>query len=100
MAMISWRDLQTWWGGRPNVNVMDTQLIGQLIGQLHQMTQQKLKGLAAQRDQIETTLAQLKSCLLFMRESFRPGNERDALMMKANMVKQAKELSLLFNQIH
>ena len=73
---------------REVLNVRETQL----IGQLHLMTQQKLKGLAAQRDQIETTLAQLKSCLLFMRESLRPGNERDALMMKANTAKQVKEL--------
>ena len=73
---------------REILNVRETQL----IGWLHQMTQQKLKGLAAQRDKIETTLAQLKSCLLFMRESLRPGNERDALMMKANTVKQVKEL--------
>ena len=35
----------------------------QLIGQLHKTTQGKLKGLAAQSDQIETTLAQLDSCL-------------------------------------
>ena len=32
-----------------------------LTKKLHQMTQKKLKGLAAQRDEIETTLAQLKS---------------------------------------
>ena len=51
----------------------------ELIGQLDRVTQEKLKGLAAQRDQIETTLAQLCSCLHFMRESLRPGNEEDVL---------------------
>ena len=60
------------------------------------MTQEKLKGLAAQRDQIETILAQLNSCLLFMRESLKPGYEGDALMMKANTVKQVKELTTPF----
>ena len=70
----------------------------QLIGQLHQMTQAKLKGLAAQRDQIETTLAKLNSCLHFMRESLRTGNESDVIMMKANTVQQVKELTTSFQQ--
>ena len=68
----------------------------ELIGQLHQMTQAKLKGLAAQRDQIETTLAKLNSCLHFMRESLRTGNKNDVLMMKANTVQQVKELTTPF----
>ena len=70
----------------------------ELIGQLHQMTQAKLKGLAAQSDQIETTLAKLNSCLHFMRESLRTGNESDVLMMKANTVQQVKELTTPFQQ--
>ena len=68
----------------------------ELIGQLDLETQVKLKGLAAQRDQIETTLAQLHSCLHFMRESLRTGNEGDVLMMKANTLTQAKELTTPF----
>ena len=68
----------------------------ELIGRLHELTQEKLKGLAAQRDQIETTLAQLHSCLHFMRESLRPGNEGDVLMMKANIVRRVKELTTPF----
>ena len=71
------------------LNVRETEL----IGRLHELTQEKLKGLAAQRDQIETALAQLHSCLHFMRESLRPGNEGDVLMMKANTVRQVKELT-------
>ena len=47
----------------------------ELITQLDQVTQGKLKDLAVQKDQIETSLAQLTSCLHFMRESLRPGNE-------------------------
>ena len=68
----------------------------ELIGQLDLETQVKLKGLAAQRDQIETTLAQLHSCLHFMRESLRTGNEGDVLMMKANTLMQVKELTTPF----
>ena len=73
-------------------NVRETEL----IGRLHELTQEKLKDLAAQRDQIETTLAQLHSCLHFMRESLRPGNEGDVLIMKANSVRRVKELTTPF----
>ena len=68
----------------------------ELIGQLHQITQGKLKGLAAQSDRIETTLAQLDSCLHFMRESIKAGNESDVMMMKTNTVYQVKELTTPF----
>ena len=68
----------------------------ELIDQLHKMTQGKLKGLAAKSDQIETTLAQLNSCLHFMGESIQLGNKSDVLMMKANTVHQMKELTTPF----
>ena len=68
----------------------------ELISKLDRMTREKLKGLAARRDQIETTLAQLNSCLHFMRESLKTGNEGDVLMMKTNTVNQVKELTTRF----
>ena len=68
----------------------------ELIGQLHKTTQGKLKGLAAQSNQIETTLAQLDSCLHFMTESIKAGNESDVLRMKTNTVHQVKELTTPF----
>ena len=77
---------------REVLNVRETEL----IGRLHELAQEKLKDLAAQRDQIETTLAQLHSCLHFMKESLRPGNEGDVLMMKANTVRRVKELTTPF----
>ena len=77
---------------REVLNVRETEL----IGRLHELTQEKLKDLAAQRDQIETTLAQLHSCLHFMRESLRPGNEGDVLLMKVNTVRRVKELTTPF----
>ena len=68
----------------------------ELIDHLHKITQGKLKGLAAKRDQIETTLAKLDSCLHFMRESIKARNERNVLMMKTNTVHQVKELTTPF----
>ena len=68
----------------------------ELIGYLHKTTQGKLKGLATKSDQIETTLAKLDSCLHFMRESIKAGNESNVLMMKINTVHQVKELTTPF----
>ena len=67
-----------------------------IINQLHQTTQGKLKDLAAQSNQIETTLAQLNSCLHFIGESLKTGTEQDVLMLKTNTVNQTKELTTPF----
>ena len=70
----------------------------QLIDQLDQITREKLKGLAVQRDQIETILAQLGSCLHCMKKSLRQENEDDALMMKPNTTDQMKRLTIPFQE--
>ena len=77
---------------REVLNVRETEL----TDQLHQLTQEKLKGLAAQRDEIETTLAQVHSCLHFMRESIRPLDEDNVLIMKTNTISRVKELTAQF----
>ena len=74
------------------LNVRETEL----VHQLHRITQSKLKALAVQRDKVETILAQLSSCLLFMGESLREANKDDALMMKTNTVNTVKELTTPF----
>ena len=71
------------------LNVRETEL----VHQPHRITQSKLKALAVQRDKIETILAQLSSCLLFMGESLREANKEDDLMMKTNTVNTVKELT-------
>ncbi len=68
----------------------------ELIGQLHGMTQGKMKNLGAQEDHLETLQAQLSSCLLFLEESLKRGSEGDVLMMKNTVVKQVKELTAPF----
>ena len=65
----------------------------ELLGQLHRMTDGKLKGLADQSRQIKTTLAQLDSCLQYIRESVKAGNERDVLKTKTIAVYQVNELT-------
>ena len=76
-------------------HILDTRKT-ELIGQLHHITQRKLKGLAVQRDQLETTLAQLSSCLGFMRERLKTGSQEEVLLMKSSVVKQVKELTTTF----
>ena len=77
---------------REVLNIRETEL----ISRLDRFTQSKLKSLAVQKDQIETTLAQLSSCLLFMRESLRIDDEKYLLVMKTNTVEQMKALTNLF----
>ena len=68
----------------------------ELIGQLHQMTQSKLKSLAVQIDQIETTLAQFNTHIHFVSESLKTGNEGEVVLAKSCTVKQLKELNTRF----
>ena len=68
----------------------------ELIGQLDQITQRKLKTLAAQRDQIELVQTQLSSCLNFVKESLRTGSEGEILAMKKPVVKQVEEITAEF----
>ena len=67
-----------------------------LIGELHQMTQGKLKGLAVQRDQMEIIQVQLSSCLEFVRERVKTGHQGEVLKMKTNLIKKIKELITAF----
>ena len=65
----------------------------ELIGRLHQLTQWKLKDLAAQSNRVETIHAQLKSCLDYMEKSIETECQSDALKMKTTVLKQVKELT-------
>ncbi len=68
----------------------------ELIGQLHQMIQRKLKTLATQRDQMETIQAQLSNCIHFVNESLKTSSQREVMKIKTTIVKQVKELTTPF----
>ena len=68
----------------------------ELVNQLHQMTQAKLKDLAAQSDHIETTLVKLNSCLHFVKESLKTNRESDMLQEKDNTIQRVEELIIPF----
>ena len=65
----------------------------ELIAHLDQMTQQKLKNVAAQRDQLELVATRLKSCCVFLQESLRTGSQVEILAMTAPFVQQVQVLT-------
>ena len=69
----------------------------ELVGQLHRLTQQKLKALAAQRDQCELVQTQLSSCLDFMEGSLKTGSKGEILTMKTPVLKQIGQIAAEFN---
>ena len=64
-----------------------------LDSQVDQLANQKLKNLAAQKDEVETVQTQLASCLSFMRESLRTGSQGEVMKMKKTVMKQIKEMT-------
>ena len=69
----------------------------ELIGQLDQLTQHKVKTLAAQRDQVELLHTQLTSCLEYMEGSLKTGTQAEILGMKAPLLKQINQTTANFN---
>ncbi len=68
----------------------------QLIDQLHQIAQRKMRNLVAQKNRLETTKSQLESCLDFMIESMETDSHHDVLEMKKSLIKQINELTVPF----
>ena len=64
-----------------------------LDSQVDQLANQKLKNLAAQKDEVETVQTQLASCLSFVRESLRTGSQGEVMKMKKTVMKQIKEMT-------
>ncbi len=62
------------------------------MAELEGHTQQQLKTLFAQREEVKILQTQRSSCLHFVRESVRTGSPGDVLKMKQVVVKQVREL--------
>ena len=65
----------------------------ELIDQLDQFIQEKMKNLAAQKDELETIHTQLVSCLSFVKDRLRRGTHGEVIKMKKAVTKQIKELT-------
>ena len=68
----------------------------ELINTLHQITQRKLKDVAIQRDEMETTQAKLSSCLEFTMENLKTGSQEEILKVKTTITKRAQQLTSEF----
>ena len=68
----------------------------ELTNKLNYIIQEKLSNLASQREQIETTLAQLGSCLDKVKEKLRTDSQGVVQRMKTALAKQVKDLTTAF----
>ncbi len=68
----------------------------ELVGELEVLTQQKLKDLAAQRDQVEITQVKLASCLEYAEGCLKTGSDGEVLEMKSSVVKRVKQITTEF----
>ncbi len=69
----------------------------ELVEELEMLTQQKLKGLATQRDQVEITQVKLTSCLEYAEGGLKTGTDGEVLEMKSSVLKRIKQISTDFN---
>ena len=69
----------------------------QLVGDLDMLTQQKLKSLAAQRNQVEITQVKLTSCLEYAEGGLQTGTESEVLAMKAPVIERIEQISVEFD---
>ena len=67
-----------------------------LVSQLDQLTQQKMKSVAAQQDKLELVATRLKSCCGFLQESLRTGSQVEILAMAQSFVQQVKDMTTSF----
>ena len=68
----------------------------ELISRLDQMTQQKLKNVAAQQDQLELVATRSKSCCGFLQESLRTASQVEILAMTKPFVQQVQDVTSAF----
>ena len=69
----------------------------ELIGQLDQMTQHKIKTLSIQKDELVLIQTRLNSCVEFVSDSLKTGSSGEILAMEIPVVQQMKELCADFN---
>ncbi len=68
----------------------------ELVGELEMLTQQKLKDLAAQRDQVEITQVKLTSCLEYAEGGLKTGTDGEVLERKSSVIKRVEQVSTEF----
>ena len=69
----------------------------ELVNEVEQVVQGKLKNLAAQRDEMENIQARVGSCLSFVSECLQVGSEGEIMKMKKRVVGQVNTTTAEFN---
>ena len=69
----------------------------ELISQLDQMTEEKLKNVAAQQDKLEQVGNQLKNCCGFLQEGLRTGSQVEVQAIAKSYVKKVQDVTSLSN---
>ena len=65
----------------------------ELLEQLHQQTEAKMRNLAVQRSELEAVQSQLAGCLTFVKDSLKTGSEEEMMKMKPVIMKQIKGIT-------
>ena len=75
---------------------LDQQRI-ELVSKLDSLTRQKLKSMAAQRDQVEIAQVKLTSCLEYAEGGLETGTDGEVLAMKAPVLKRIEQINAEFD---
>ena len=65
----------------------------ELVDQLQELTQEKLKGLTSQRDHMEIIFTRLRKCIIFIKESLNSSKRGHVLKMKPTISEQVMKCS-------
>ena len=68
----------------------------QLFDDIELMTQEKIKNLEAQENDLDTVKTKLTSCRSFVRDSLRTGSQGEVMKMKNTVIKQLKDITSNF----
>ena len=71
----------------------------QLVGRLDMLTQQNLKKLATQRDDVEVLHAKMSSCLEYAESGLETGTVGEVVAMKAPVLQQTKQITAEFDPV-
>ena len=65
----------------------------ELLSELKEETERKIKELSIQKDELEVLRIQLTSCAAFVKESLRRGSEGEVMKMKKGVMRQIKKIT-------
>ncbi len=69
----------------------------ELVRELDMLTQQKIKALATQRDNVEMTEAKLSSCVAYVEGGLKTGTDDEVLEMKVSVLKRTEQIFAAFD---